>query len=424
LWFSSPGSYAPIRWSVAAPSPLHRPAHGFKWGVDKEILRRQYLQELLFLVLPAAVGKAFPYGGMSPNWKIGFAFPLAFSDPQRAEYVRIFSDLRTEVRDYAGGNPAIFTINESFASVRAFGEHQFGEVFLIADLGGGSLDVALFELIRGNRKETVLQEFEVGSAKIGGESFVEALARGIAIDQPSREAEYWNIRDAITTQSTAERYGGSETQFAELSTRFLPIAQELLRVMAAAFVAREPDRSVQFVLVGNGWRIAEYNTGVQQAPRMARRELEQSFLLFDIPSLRPYQGNLETDPKHLVAIGALQNAKPGGRHELEEAAHQSKMPAGRNIKVNPGPVSIPWNELVGSAIQTLPPGTRTADLEFERGSGPEPAQGWRERLDYAMPDLRHDPSDAVIRSRMNIAGYGLNKGPLQVMLEKRAEELP
>jgi hypothetical protein len=424
LWFSSQGSYAPIRWSVAAPSPAHRAAHGFKWGLAHEILRRQYLQELLFLALPAAVGKAFPYGGIAPSWKIGFAFPLAFSDPQRAEYVRIFADLRTQVQDYAGGNPAIFSINESFACVRAFGEHQFGEVFLIADLGGGSLDVALFELIRGERGDSALQEFQVGSAKIGGESFVEALARGIAIDQPSREAEYWNIRDAITTQSTAKKYGGSEMQFADLATRFIPIAQELLRVMAAAFVAKEPEKSLQFVLVGNGWRIAEYNTGVQQATHVARRELERSFSLFDIPTLRAYEGNLETDPKHLVAIGALQNAKPGGRNELEEAAHQSKMPGGRDIKVNRGSVLIPWNELVGSAIQTLSPGTRTADLEFERSSGPEPAQGWRERLDHAMPDLQHDPSDAVIRSRMNIVGYGLDKGPLQVMLEKRAAELP
>ena len=423
LWFGAHDEFNPVRWNDAAPSPDHHAVHGFKWGVGHELHRRQYLQELLFLMLPAAVRRIFPYGGISPNWKLGFAFPLAFSDPQRAEYVRILKNLQAEVQKYAGGNPAIYTINESFACVRAFGQHGYGEVFLIADLGGGSLDLALFELVRGSHGDSALNEFHVGSAKIGGESFVEALARRIGVDPQSREREYWHIRDAITTQSTTRMYGGSENYFAELATRFVPIAQELMRIMAAACAKSNPDKIVQFVLVGNGWRIAEYNTGVPQAEGVARKRLEESFGLFGLSSLRPYGGRFESASKHLVAIGALQNAKPGGRNELEEAAHQSKMPAGRDMKISRGPVSIPWSDLVGSAIQNIPAGASAGDIEFDRKSGPQPPPQWRDRIEHAMPDLEHEPSDAVIRDHMNIRGYGLEKGPLQIMLEKRAEDL-
>jgi hypothetical protein len=422
LWYSGEG-YTPIRWTSVAPSRSHYAVHGFKWGRNHEELQQQYLQELLFLCLPAALRKAFPHGVVAPIWKIGFAFPLAFSDPQRAQYLRTFESLRTQLQAYAGGTPTISSINESFACVKAFGEHQFGEVFLIADLGGGSLDVALFELVRGDRGKSALQEYQVGSAKIGGESFVEALARGIGVDQQSRDSEYWKLRDAILTQSTTQNYGGSESQFAEIANRLLPAAQELLRVMAAAFASSEPTKKVQFVLVGNGWRIAEYQTGTQRSSRVAREELEGTFSLFEVSTLVPYRGRLEVSPKHLVAIGALQNAKPGGRHELDEAAHQSRMPAGRNINVNLSSISIPWNQLVGSAIQTLSPGVKVADLEFDRNSGPEPPKQWSMKLNYAIPDLQDNPADAVIRSRMNVVGSGLDKGPLQVILEKRVEEL-
>lgn len=424
LWFSSADTYNPIRWTTVEPSPDYRAVHGFKWGAGEGVLRRRYLEELLFLCLPAALGQAFPYGGINPNWKIGFAFPLAFSDPQRMEYVRIFKDVRQQVQDYAGGNPAIFTINESFACVRAFGEHGFGEVFLIADLGGGSLDVALFELTRGEDGQGKLKEFQVGSAKIGGEVFVLALAKGIGLDQRTRETEYWNIRDAILTQSTSTVYGGSEAKFATVANRFLPIGLELLRVMAAAFTASAPDKSIQVVFVGNGWKIAEYQTGVQRAAQVARKELERCLSLFDIPALIPYPGRLEYSPKHLVAIGALQNAKPGGRNELEEEAHQSRLPAGRNIRIRLGAAMIQWSNLVGTAEQNLSPGLQTADLDFERDYCPPAPAQWRERLDFALPALEKDPSTAVIRSRMNVVGCGLDKGPLQVMLEKRAEDLP
>jgi hypothetical protein len=423
LWFATGDAFNPIRWNESQPSAEHHAVHGFKWGVEHELHRRRYIEELLFLTLPAALRKAFPHGPTAPSWKIGFAFPLAFSDPQREEYLRIFNDLRTDIQGYAGGNPAIYTINESFACVRAFGQHLFGDVFLIADLGGGSLDVALFELVQGDHGQSALNEFHVGSAKIGGEAFVEALARRIGVDPQGREREYWNIRDAIVTHATTRLYGGSENDFADLATRFVPVAQELMRVMAAAFSRTHPDKQVQFVLVGNGWRVAEYNTGVPLSASAARKALEESFNLFGIASLHPYGGPLESDPKHLVAIGALQNAKPGGRNELEEASQQAKMPAGRDVKVSGGHVALSWSDLVGPAIQNMPPGAATSSLEIDRHSGPEASPRWRDRIEHALPNLNRDPSDAIIRSRMNIVGFGLDKGPLQVMLEKRVEDL-
>jgi hypothetical protein len=423
LWFAPNDTYSPIRWTPLQPSASHFPVHGFKWGVEHRPHRQKYLDELLFLVLPAALNKLFPHGGIQPNWNVGFAFPLAFDDSLRNGFSEILSELRTRVSGYAAGIPAFRSVNESYASVRAFGQAMRGEVFLIADLGGGSLDVALFEIVSAPDGRPDLRTFQVGSAKIGGEAFVNSLARRIGVGQSNGETEYWNIRDAITANRVANRFAGHEDNFAYVVTRFLPIALELLRVMVAAFNKENPEKQVQFILVGNGWRVAEFETGTPRAQLIARRSLEERFRLFEIQTLKRYESQLETASKHLVAIGALENARALGRHEIDENSQEIKMPAGRSIKVLRGDQRIEWHELVGTAIQNLQPGSTAADLDIDRQSGPTVPAQWAQHINNALPDLTSNPSTAAIRELLRVVGNALDRSPLQAILEKRVKDL-
>ncbi len=417
LWFAPGGEFNPIRWSRRGPTKAHSARYGFKWGNQDELLRRQYLDELLFLVLPTALNKLFPGSAVKGNWNIGFAFPLAFSGSQRKEYAKLFTELRQGMDRYSSAPVDLKSISESHACVRAFGEHLHGSVFLIADLGGGSLDVALFETMSSPDGRPVTHHFQVGSAKIGGEAFVSALAHGMGADDEARQRHYWNIRYAIMTGRVAQDFPGSN--FGNVATRFLPIAQELLRIMVEAFRAAIPDRNVDLVLVGNGWRIAEFTAATPLAQSIGRRELEESFQEFEVPNLSMYAGELEVPIKHVVALGALKNARPGGRNEIEEP-HEAKMPSGRDLKLRNTGGTIRWCDLVGSAVRNLPIGTTAGHIEIHRASGPRAPARWLQRLDYAVPALDSNPTDAYVRDHFDIPGERLEKGPLQIILEKRA----
>jgi hypothetical protein len=426
LWFASvPNGYNPIRWSTDPPSKTHKPLHGFKWHENEEHLCAAYLEELLFLSLPAALNKLFPVEGVRANWNIGFAFPLAFSDEQRGIYSRLFQLLPQKIASYTSGSVNIRNINESAACIKAFGTPEQGSMFLIADLGGGSLDVALFEI---RKAEEGPYSFQVGSAKIGGEVFMNALSNKYGNDPKSREVEYWRIRDAIMTGGVANQFPGDA--FSSLASKFLPIPQELLRVMVEAFriTAEGKGKAVQLVLVGNGWRVAEF-TGLTPLPApRALAEIEQTIQEFGMVDLSMYKGKLEVPSKHIIAYGALKHAKENGPNELGDDStilSESKMPAGRDMTAGSGAQSQPiqWSDLVGTSVKILSRDVENSNIVINRSSGPPAPPKWQRELDHAMPRMDQDPDNNKIRDELGVRGGRIKKGPLQIILEKRAENL-
>jgi hypothetical protein len=418
IWVASDDPYSPIRWLDTPPSPAHRRYGRFKWAPHLQEQRIRYLDELLFLTLPVALRKLFPHADAKANWNLGFAFPLAFSEDLRAQYRDLFTRVRETAAAYTSGTAELRDTNESYACVNAFGLHEQGRVFLIADLGGGSLDVALFEVAASQDGHPVPKLSQVGSARIGGETFLGVLAERMG--QQTEDHQYWKIRDAIMTGRVSSEF--PQAGFETVASRFLPIVQELLRIMVAAYRLKFPQAKVELVLAGNGWRIAEFTAGVPRAQTVARDDLEQSFRLFEIQSFSVY-GGLGIPPKHLVALGALENAKPGGQFEIRSSVNQSQMPAGRDIRLTNAQRTIPWSELVGINMEKMPPGTGPAHIEIVRTSGPEAPQMWQQQLDYAMPGFNTDPDDPYIRGKLAVSGQRLEKGPLQVILEKRAGDL-
>jgi hypothetical protein len=288
-------------------------------------------------------------------------------------------------------------------------------------LGGGSLDLALFQLGTGPEGQAVPTHFQVGSAKIGGEAFVTAVSKRLGTDEQSRERQYWAVRDAIMSGRVAKEFPG--TNFGPIATKFLPIAQELLRVMMEAFRKEHPGTKVELVLVGNGWRVDEFTAAVPLGMKAGRKDLEETFGRFEIDTLSVYGEQLPVPPKHVIAFGALKNAQPGGRNEVKDFINESRMPAGRTLRLQNTEAVIEWYEMVGGTVRSLPPGTGAGQIEIQRNSGPPAPAKWRQQLDYALPNLENQPTNSDVREKLGISGERLEKGPLQVILEKRAEDL-
>jgi hypothetical protein len=113
-----------------------------------------------------------------------------------------------------------------------------------------------------------------------------------------------------------------------------------------------------------------------------------------------------------------------GMNEILDSVNESKMPAGRDLDVAGSPAkTVGWFELVGPSIKNLPPGTIAGQVSCQRKTGPPAPAAWQQHLDYALPNLDSDPPDDVVRERIGVKNERLSKGPLQAILEKRAEEL-
>ncbi|HXG06927.1 MAG TPA: hypothetical protein VNI77_06350, partial [Nitrososphaera sp.] len=264
IWKAPAGHKALIRWREKPPNPDWQATHGFKWdnthAGQRFSERRCYLEELLFLAIPSFMCR---FGSMAPpNLSLGVAYPLAFS----AESVRNYHQLTNKVLDSFAElsgvktRPQRWSLSESQACVNALGREE-GQTFLVADMGGGTLDIALFQIDNKNNPDYK----QVGSFRFGGEAFVNAFQK------QTREDE-WSIRDAIWQNKVGTRYPGDQ-RFGRLLRKFLPLSVEVLRILLAAFKHEEPETKViRVALVGNGWRLCELSNREARSPRDALKE--------------------------------------------------------------------------------------------------------------------------------------------------------
>src|SRR5579885_1507702 len=194
-----------IRWGAEAPVQGVQPLDGFKWdvrGKDNYAYRKAYLRELLLLSLPQIIMN-IGLNTSRAKFHLGFAFPLAFHNEARRRMQQLLDEMDSILHEATGFDFESYSINESTACVRAFGAFNPGDTFLVADMGGGTMDLSFFT-VRGAQDNEVHQ---MGSVKFAGETYVGALTRKKRPNLQGQEAFYWKLKDSINTEESRDEYG-------------------------------------------------------------------------------------------------------------------------------------------------------------------------------------------------------------------------
>jgi len=427
------GEHALIRWGQDQPRPSARPVTDFKIDRNKgptfRDVRRAYLVELLSTYIPIALDRAYEQLGTGAVGTVcmGFAFPLALGANQREDMGRLLQEVQARLEERTGLDFDLWSLSESRACIQAFGEFKSGHTHLIADMGGGTMDVALLETTP-SKEYTVHQ---IGSLRYAGESFLDVMT---AVDA---NVNKWEIRDSVRSGQSQQRYSNNR-KVETLVDAFMKLALEYLRHMGEADEKQRDTDFPELILVGNGWHLIEAFS--EEAAQIGRRQyFDQQYnaLLEDMGGkdrLRPTE-SFDDIPssKHVVVIGALKNAINEGRHELRpssgEGAELSKLPAGRGVKIS-GPdfsLEVPWHQLVGDGVPLSDDLRESqferADIDFDFENKAPISRRWHERLSdifdsdglpYPEPhELREEIASTFSRQRVH-----LTKGPLQIILEE------
>lgn len=427
-----------IRWDGREPQPGADPLAGFKWdptGGSRESERHVYLRETLLLGLPAILAQTARLQTVT-DVDLGFAFPLAFDHEARSRMLGLLDRLGNDLQQVTGLRFHFLHLNESAACVNAFGMFRQGDTFLVADMGGGTIDLALFTM--GHEGHVDLHQ--IGSLRFAGEDGVQALARKKGSTGPE-DAVAWRLRDLIAQGQARELYG-KDFDGKKVVNRLVVFSFEYLRTMVAAFRRQQPGRPIRVVLVGNGWHLADAlsDRARQRGVRSFFPEFYRHFLqqLGEL-DLELYEGDpLPKLPgsKHLVVRGALENTAEVQRQELRDEGVLSRLPAGRSLLFEPPqhePVRIGWEHVLGEDEAAALPGVARGDLNpqhlrIDFHDLPPLTSSWRSELLDAF-EVRDEsgipyPDEPQLRRRIarSIDHNRIGLGPLQAILEDRWRE--
>jgi len=415
LWVSHSNQCRGIRWSgINTAIPGSEARGDLKWTTgnnDTARLRTEYLTELLFWSIPAILRRSKFYSTPA-SINLGVAFPLAFSHPQRTSFRDSLKTLQTTSRERFGMALTCYSISESDACVEVIGTIKPKEMFIVADMGGGSLDVAVVKAwdskLDGNS-----HLLQIGSVKYGGEICIRHLA---GVD----DERYWELRDSLArgVPDPAFSTAGAKT----LYDMHIPRALELLRIQIESLRTTGVQGHIKVVLVGNGWRLSTL-TDLHQDPHSAFCDRYQPLL----HAMGCEDVSLWTAPisdgntKHIVALGSRKNATSGQQKELENATISGKLPSGRTINV--AGRKIDWWELVGPGglVVEGPDGDIKAGIsQIEKDYQPTPSKSWRTYLQNAFPQNHANvPTEEALLQKLvqSLSNGRFQVGPLQIILE-------
>ena len=425
-----------IRWAEEPPVDHATATTNFKLdrGRSYEAERREYLTELLSLYLPPILHEAYQNVGPGSigRVEIGFAYPLALGHSERKEMQALLETVKERMEDRSGLRIDIGSVSESMACVRAYGAFNQGRTFLIADMGGGTMDVSLLSIGARAAGHTIHQ---IGSLRFAGERFLDLLTGD------GRRYNSWEIRDAIRTGESQRRYAQDEA-IDRLFRAFATVALEFLRTMGLAYRETHPDETFpDVILVGNGWHLIEAfsSEAASVGPRYFNKQYRRFINHMGVDG-GLHDGEVEGLPssKHLVVLGALTNAVSGGNEnelaKLGSEVQRPRLPAGRSLKLQDGnglDVEVRWNDLVGEGAEigeTLRGSQlQQAAINFDLDDFPDMPRIWKERLYDALNVKSSDklpyPSEAKLRDQIQKGikptdAPRIEKGPLQIIIEQ------
>lgn len=429
-------NHSPPQIASAGNSNLPVNARGnFKLKTEAGLWRQTFLREALLLTLPWVLKRSIDGGAVRTGnltVSLGFAFPLAFSGPAREEMRASITEMKQKLKECTGLEFETNAVSESAACINLLGSPNSTDTFLVADMGGGTIDLALFTASNPDPDQ-------IGSVQFAGEKFLEIFASKKNIDQ-------LKLGDSIRQGNCL--YGGDQTAIVAMR-QFMGIAFEFLRTMIASYRQTRPDQMIHLVLAGNGWHLAEvFNGG--SASYTARNLFNQYYLhlvkiLGDDKLLMSDPLNQLPSSKHLVAVGALKHALKQSFSQLDpDKFAPSRLPAGRSMTFNSaqtgGPnqggiqvedKKIEWFDLVGEPVKFTvhsPEALRGMNLSIDFKQMAPLTDPWRSYMLEAVfgaggegnipyPDEMH-LRDQIRSEIPMIPVPALGKGPLQLIVEK------
>ncbi|MDX2044370.1 MAG: hypothetical protein SF097_24385 [Acidobacteriota bacterium] len=393
------------------------------------VWRQAFLREAMLLTLPWALTSS-KLRTSNLTVSLGFAFPLALGGPAREEMVDTLARTSRTLDELTGFKFETNAISESAACVKLLGSPNSYDTFLVADMGGGTIDLALFTANEADPDQ-------IGSVQFAGERFLHILATKKQLDQ-------LKLGDSIRQGNCS--YGADQTANL-LLRRFVGIAFEFLRTMIAAYRQQKPDQTIHLVLAGNGWHLAEvFNAG---SASYTTRQLYNQVYAHLVKSLGDDK-LLLSDPlhqlpssKHLVAVGALKHAVTQGSSHLDpDKFAPSRLPAGRGLIFTTPPddktdhgkkreeeKKIGWFDLVGEPVRFdvhSPEALRKMNLRIDFMQMTPLKDPWRahmlELFGVSQEQKIPYPEEMQLQEQIRLAIPGghvptLGKGPLQLILE-------
>lgn len=437
IWFNEEAAL--IRWcgqsiKTATENEIEnqgwREITGIKWDSDdikypKE--RRHYFREILFLVIPYYLN-ANVVTSKNIFLRFGMSYPLALPHPQVEEYEKVLTGILRQT----GIMAELSFIDESRASIHALGDQNPGEVFLVADLGGGTLDLSMFCIGEKKRGETIIDQ--CGSLRYGGESLISVFAKKID-KNPGTE---WKLRDAINSGSfTNGLFNKIQDDLKRrIENLFSIIAFEVVRIMVAAYRKNHKYRGkVNLLLVGNGWSWVVMNKDAHKGKivenyirhymNMLEAIGDKNLILINNNVI----GGLYLS-KHYVARGVVKYVqKTGGDVEM---ANINAFPCGRNLYVDTrdsGTFMVQWSDNVGNdksnSFKIEKHVIERASMRFDLDDKlPGVKESWETifknkfgdgEIPYGDPrEILHEMRNSIVDA--NVICY-INKGVLQILVE-------
>ena len=429
MWFLD-GNFL-IRWESQAPSAGAYLEYGFKWDTgdeNKSAERKAFLKEVLLLALPFILKSTIESRAIA-TWdldvNLGFTYPLSFGGQARKRLIESHESISEDLKELTGFSFRLHSIDESSACVNLLGGFNSSDTLLVADMGGGSLDLALFTGLKNGAHQ-------IGSVRFAGETCLKVLAE-------KRNIDLQEIRDRIAQGKCHKKFGGDQVAVDTLH-QFTGIAFEFLRTMIEAYRKGKPDKDIHMVLAGNGWHLVEAfssqteNSGAKKVFNKHYNDLVELLNDKRINVQDPVQ-SLRSN-KHLVAIGALKQAQAGGYQLDPSKSAESKLPAGRGVKfINKNDennllAQLQWSDLVGEGVNIsespLSVDLSEENLHVDFDDMPPLGKEWQAfflRL-FRVTNVRDIPKPAInlLRGKLRESitkgiSQQFMKGPLQIILE-------
>lgn len=334
-----------VRWGPEQPDESAQALTCFKLdasGVDNSEKRKAFLREFLFFLVPCVLGKMRSAGLLTTkalSFRMGFAYPLTLQSKAFEETKVLLKEVCQDAHTRFGLEIVPTLVSESMAIKVLLGEGNTTDTFLVADLGGGTMDLSIFT---GNKSEPD----QMGSLEFGGERLVDACA-------PKTELTPLQLSDLIRNQQCDGKFGGDQA-ITSVVNRFFMLALDYLQMMIGAYRESRPGQSIYLVLAGNGWHLVEHFSGETAVKTPGEiiseyyRPRVDAFGHPDVQLERPMP-QLPSS-KHFVAVGVLKHLV---LKKMDGRTSKVMLPAGFAMSFsNAGsPVlSVEWRQLVGDGV--------------------------------------------------------------------------